>query len=239
MTSGTVVTLDRHYAEQLGCAPEDLNSGRLVVVGNDKVGAIRFAKGVPLVLFSIAKGGGAVISVRSCFKGKVEEVIRKAGASSLDDGLCDAIESAIGPSVDEPLWFRGHRLYCEPAGFVDQSAGIVRNVTADDPHAGELHAKWGGEVFGLVADGMVVSWAAIKPLSDLVWDLSVETLPDHRGRGYAKSVVAAAVRHILANGKLAAWGADRTNIASLATARAVGFQDYGLDFGCVGKVVES
>ena len=239
MTSGTVATLDRHYAEQLGCTPKDLNSGRLVVIGNDQVGAIRFAKGVPLVLFSIAKGGGAVISVESRLKGKVEEVIREAGASSLDDDVCDAIERAIGPSVDQPLWFRGRRLYCEPAGFVDQKEGIVRNVTHDDPHAGELHARWGGQVFGQVAGGLVVSWAAIKPLSDVVWDLSVETLPDHRGRGCAKSAVSAAVKFIFANGRLAAWGTDRTNIASLATARAVGFVDYGLDFGCVGKVVES
>ncbi|MCE5324210.1 GNAT family N-acetyltransferase [bacterium] len=75
----------------------------------------------------------------------------------------------------------------------------------------------------------------MKPLSDVVWDPTIQTLPEYRGMGYAKSAVSAAVKYILDNGKIATWGADRTNIASLHTAHALGFQDYGLDFGCVGS----
>ncbi len=238
MTSSAVERLDRHYAEALGCTPDELNSGRLVVVGNDQVGAIRFAKSVPLVLLAIGKGDGAVISVEPRFQVRVAEAVRELEGRSLDHRVCDAIQGAVGLSVNEPLWFRGQRLYCEPERFVDQGSGIVRDVTEEDAHAGELRSKWGGRVFGRVVDKMVVSWAAIKPLSDIVWDLSVETLAEHRGRGYARSVVTEAVRFIFSNGRLAAWGADRMNVASLATARSVGFVDYGLDFGCVRKVVE-
>ena len=33
--SRSLELLDRHYADALGCAPEDFNSGGLVVVPND------------------------------------------------------------------------------------------------------------------------------------------------------------------------------------------------------------
>jgi RimJ/RimL family protein N-acetyltransferase len=103
----------------------------------------------------------------------------------------------------------------------------------EDDHALLLHSTWGGKVFGQIADGKVVSWAAVKPLSDVVWDLSIETVPEHRGRGYARSAVSAALRHVFASGRLAGWGCDRTSVASLRTALSVGFRRYALDFGCV------
>ena len=43
----TIAILDRHYASELGCAPGDLSSGKLVVVESE-MRNIRFAKGVQL-----------------------------------------------------------------------------------------------------------------------------------------------------------------------------------------------
>ena len=219
------------YSRELGCNPCDFNSGGLVVVSNEKIGEIMFAKGFPLALFSIAKAGGVVVSALPRLKNAVDRVID--GKTALDDDVCDAIEHALTPIVDVRYWFRGCRLYCAPETFRDQATGNVQDVTYQDSISEALHAKWDGPVFGQIIDGKAVSRAAIKPLSDIAWDLSIQTLPEYRGWGYAKSVVSVAVKYIFENGKLAAWGTDRTNAASLNTAYSFGFQDYGLDFGCV------
>jgi hypothetical protein len=226
-----VEALDAHYARELGCRPDDMNCGRLVVAAGP-VTQIRFGKGVPLALFSISKPHGAVISVNPGLRETLERAID--GAQSLDDAVCDRIEVELGPMIRQPDWFRGYRLYCEPSSFVDCRFGTIREVTDDDTACG-LHAKWGGPVFGQIVDGRAVSWAAVKPLSDVVWDLSVQTLPEHCGRGYARSAVSSALVYIFEHGKLAGWGTDRTNSASLRIAQAVGFVDYGLDFGCVER----
>ena len=231
MTRTSIDVLDEHYAEALGCKAEDLNSGELTVVAKDPRD-IKFARGVPLVVFSIGKKDGAVISVRPDLEPVVQKALANARASGLDDRTCDAVAES---GVDAGVWFRGYRLYCEPRGFVDRTIGTVRDVTVEDEHALQLHRKWGGRVLGQIEGGAVVSWAAVKVLSDVVWDLSVETLPEYRGRGFAKSALSAALRLIFDNGKLAAWGCDRDNAASLATARSLGFVDYALDFGCVEK----
>ncbi|MCE5314394.1 MAG: GNAT family N-acetyltransferase [Armatimonadota bacterium] len=231
MKLNTVALLDRYYASELGCDSEMLNNGQLHVVEYELVREIRFAKGTPLALFSIGKKTGTVISVIPCLKETVSQSI--IGKTTLDDTTCDVVESSLAPLVRARMWFRGCRLYCDQASFIDFRAGEVRDVTEDDEMASLIHEKWGGRVFGRITDGKVVSWAGVKPLSELAWDISIQTLPEYRGLGCAKSVACAAVRHIFDHGKIATWGTDRTNIASICTAHSVGFQDYGLDFGCV------
>jgi GNAT superfamily N-acetyltransferase len=230
----TLELLDRHYSDALGCTSEQLNSGKLIVVESEHVKGIRFAKGAPLALFSIGKGEGAIVSVLPHLKNDVSNALIKS--TSLDDQACEALEKAVSPLIKIRLWFKGHRLYCDQRSFIDCSIGEVRDVTDDDEIAAGIHARWGGRVFGQTVDGKVVSWAGVKPFSGIAWDLTIQTLPEYRGRGFAKSAVSAAVRYILDNGKVATWGTDRTNTASLRTAHSVGFQDYGLDFGCVEDV---
>lgn len=223
--------LDAFYAVSLGCSPEDLNAGGLTVVESD-VRSIWFAKGGPLVLYALAKPGGAVIAVKPGCGAAVERVVR--GSSALDDATRDAIERTVSALVGVGSWFRGIRLFCEPDSFRDCAAGDVREILPDeDERACLLQRKWGGRVFGQIVGGKVVSWAAVKPLSGAVWDLSIETLADHRSHGYASSAVSAALKHIFANGRIAGWGCDRDDAASLRTAQTVGFRYYALDFGCV------
>ncbi len=231
MSGSSVDLLDSFYAGSLGCSPNDLNAHGPTVVESD-VGSIRFAKGSPLALYALAKPGGAAIAVRAGLGTVVKEAVR--GAVVLDEPACEAIESAVSQQVDVGFWFRGVRLFCDSDSFRACAAAGVREILPhEDERALLLQRRWGGKVFGRLVDGRVVSWAAIKPLSDVVWDLSIETLPGHRGSGYARSAVSAALEHIFANGRLAGWGCDRDGLASLRTAESVGFRPYALDFGCV------
>jgi len=226
--------LDNLYSAELGCIPDDFNSGRILTVSNEHIGEIRFAKGMPLVLFAITKANSAVVSVHPLLKYVTDQILD--GKTALDCEAYDALERALTPFIDAMFWFRGCRLYCSPEMFLDKTVGITKDVTHFDELSETLYAKWGGPVFGQIIDGKVIARAAVKPLSDIGWDLSIQTLPEYRGQGYARSVVSAAVKYIFKNGKLATWGTDTTNAASLSTAHSVGFQDYGFDFGCVGRV---
>ena len=230
--STTIDLLDTHYARQLGCLPEDLNSDRLIVVANENVAGIRFAKGIPMAVYALSKANGAVICVLPRLDKPARAAITNRTPSGLDDALCDTLRNALDPLIDVRFWFRGCRVYCEPESFIDQSFGEVRHVADEDESARRMRDTWGGPVFGQIVDGKVVTWCAVKPLSEIVWDLSIETRPEYRGRGYAKSTVSAALEHVFANDRLAGWGCDRDNPASLRTALSVGFKHYALDFGC-------
>ena len=235
MTIAATQELDRYYAHCLGCGPDDMNRGCLVVIGNPRINAIMWAKSAPLVVFGFGKGESSVISARPSLKPHIETALRHTAQRRLNDAFCDLLEKTVAQHMSKIACFRGIRLYCDQTTFEDKSISSDQVVTAQDPHAIELNEKWGGEVFGHVEDGRVVSWAAVKPLSEVVWDISAETLPDCQGRGCARSAVSAAVKHILSKGKIAAWACDRTNEASIRTAKSVGFEEYALEFGCVAE----
>jgi len=87
-----------------------------------------------------------------------------------------------------------------------------------------------GIVYGVLTDGRVASYAFAHRsgvMEDSVVDIGVETAPAYRRRGYAKTAVSAAVEHITRTGGEARYGCRPDNLASIATARSVGFVPYG------------
>lgn len=64
-------------------------------------------------------------------------------------------------------------------------------------------------------------------------EAGVETLPDFRGRGYAKEVVAEWTRLVLAAGAPPLYSADWENTSSQAAARKLHLACYGADFQVV------
>jgi len=226
--------LDGFYAAAMGCPAEYLRAGKVVVVQND-LRSVWFAKGCPVGLYALDSGEGTVISARSALAQAAREAL--AGAMVFADLQRRAIERSVTPLANVQSWFEGVRLFCEPVSFSDRTMDGTREIF---PHEDEptslLRRRWGGGVFGHVVGDTIVCRVAIKPLSEVVWDLHVETLPHHRGRGYAASAVSAASKHVFDRGRLVGWGCDSTNVASLRVAKAVGFTMYGSDFGCVENV---
>jgi len=96
-----------------------------------------------------------------------------------------------------------------------------------DTAALHLRTRFDGAIFGVRGPhGRLVSWAAIKLISETVWELAVATEPDYRGRGFARDAVAAATRFTLEQGRLPIYIHDRDNSTSGFVARALGFQLY-------------
>lgn len=82
---------------------------------------------------------------------------------------------------------------------------------------------------------IAASWSANRPVAfcypvlrtELWWDISIETLEAYRRQGHAARAVRAMTRHMWQTGRAPVWGATVGNIASLALAHSLGFQEVG------------
>jgi GNAT superfamily N-acetyltransferase len=72
-------------------------------------------------------------------------------------------------------------------------------------------------------DGAPVSFCYAGTMTETIWDVALETLEAHRGRGYATSCVAFMIHLMRATGREPAWGALETNRASRRLAEKLGF----------------
>ncbi|MFQ3549568.1 MAG: GNAT family N-acetyltransferase [Armatimonadota bacterium] len=228
--NNTVAILDSFYAYSFGCKPENLRDNNLTLVSKEDIG-IKFAKGYPLGFLSMDTKNGCIAVVKNDFVEHVKSILENK--TRIDMISRFNIVSAIEKRTFLKEWFTGVRFYCDKNSFIDCSFGKIEDITNSDEWAIDYCKKWHGKVFGQIADGKIVSRAAVKILSDDVADLRVETDNDHRGKGYAKSVVSAALKQIFDSGRVAGWGTDVDNKASINTAVSVGFEYYADDFGCI------
>ncbi len=87
-----------------------------------------------------------------------------------------------------------------------------------------------GIVYGIVEDRRIVSVANAHRtglIEDREVDLAVETAPPYRNRGYAKTVVSAVTAHMTSTGGEAVSFCRADNLASMTTAKSVGYVLYG------------
>ncbi len=79
---------------------------------------------------------------------------------------------------------------------------------------------------GVFQQGTLVSCTdapGMPYLADQVQEIGINTLPEHRGRGYGTAACIACARNILAAGKVPLWSTGMDNVASQKTAERVGF----------------
>ncbi|HEX6040243.1 GNAT family N-acetyltransferase [Longimicrobium sp.] len=72
-------------------------------------------------------------------------------------------------------------------------------------------------------EGRAVSFCYPASVTETLWDISIDTLPEFRRRGLAGRCVAHVVRHMWTMGREPVWGAVVENPASWRLARKLGF----------------
>jgi hypothetical protein len=91
--------------------------------------------------------------------------------------------------------------------------------------AGELsRALSKGPVAGAFKDERPVAFAYAAYRTESWFDLSIDTLQEHRRAGHATAAAAHLIHHMLAQGKRPVWGAFDADLASMAMARKYGFR---------------
>lgn len=151
---------------------------------------------------------GAVVSVRD------DLFERAAGAASLEElaaRLGGRIAKGIMRWSDDPTPL-------EPLGDW---------ISAADPVVPEWLRPFGGDVLVLVDDGRYVAGVGLKRHDDDVWEISVGTEEEARGRGLARRLVTTAARAIVDAGRTPTYLHDPSNHASAKVAEASGFPDRG------------
>ena len=72
-------------------------------------------------------------------------------------------------------------------------------------------------------DQQPVSFCYAGAETESLWDIAIDTLPEHRRRGHAAQCAAHMIRHMQAQGKQPVWQAVETNPASWRLAHKLGF----------------
>jgi hypothetical protein len=179
--------------------------------------------------------------------------------SDLPGALCDELDALC---ADEPPVSAGEpprhletyvRLLEEHAPVLEVSNGLAYKFTEYETPSKRLLAvtEDNAEVLGggfeklleelptwqpfvaLVEGNRPVSVCRSARITAEAHEAGVETLPDFRGRGYAKEVVAGWARLVLAAGAIPLYSTDWGNKASQAVARKLRLKCYGADFQVV------
>ena len=106
--------------------------------------------------------------------------------------------------------------------FVD--AAELRRMDVPAALAEELAiGAAGSPVAATFVEGRPVSFCYAGGITETLWDISIDTLPEHRRRGCAALCVAHLIHHMRAMGKQPVWGSDVANPPSWMLARKLGF----------------
>lgn len=105
----------------------------------------------------------------------------------------------------------------------------VTVLDASDPRLPDwVLGHFTGEAWVVLDDhGQVLSTAVLKRYDERLREISVGTVEAARGRGLARAVVAAAARHVLAEGRAVLYNHALDNYASARVAEAVGLHELG------------
>lgn len=186
--------------------------------------------------------GRSVLSVPPGARAGVTQVLQDVHSSvALLDGVVvaqlrehvdTAMEAAGLPHVSRVLYDQVHA--CDWERLRPHTLPNCHQIHDDAirPAAGlrlPRHCFPDGVVYGVVADGQIAAVAYAHRagvMEGVVADIGVETATAYRGRGYAKAAVSALVWHYTERGGEAKYSCNPENVASMATARSVGFAPY-------------
>jgi RimJ/RimL family protein N-acetyltransferase len=86
------------------------------------------------------------------------------------------------------------------------------------------HFMRDGAGYSLTIDGKAVSTAFSAFVADGILELGIETVKEHRGKGYAEMVSRALIGHCLTNGLEPVWSCRLENTGSFNLAKKLGFE---------------
>lgn len=102
----------------------------------------------------------------------------------------------------------------------------LRNRVGDDDWREAGFADAPPLAFGLREAGVLVAAANLNLFDGMPRNVGVLVAPEARGRGLAATVARAATSYAVREHDVAWWGARDSNVASLATARRLGFERF-------------
>ena len=229
ISADTLKKVDAYWASYFGCTLEDLNGNATRVFTHvalaDYDGALAFRH-----------GEACILSVPESTPEIERSKLRAAKPAQVFDAQFLAKVFVINSDkVTGPAW----------VGVADRTSfkpakSPARILTAADEAAMREMAEGCGETawkqskiavdrqtnFGLFVGGKLVAASGYLNMGGLLAYIGVITHPDHRGKGYAKSVVTASMSHALEKGLFPMWRTVDAHETAVQLAGAMGFQKY-------------
>lgn len=229
-------TLDSFWTGELGFFITNLRRGEVKIIRVKQM--INVPPHWPLIALKV--DDRCIIPIENRMASDVEKSLENLSAEEVftASGI-EAIRRLLGISQDRIAhWLH---LFCDKNHFNAYKKHRARRLTeADEQICKDWHLKYPGAIgpysyqyanpvpYGIIVDGELMSVALVLRYDLPFWEVGVETRPDFRGRGYAKSVTSLATEEVIVFGRMAWYYLDLnpTNIASLKVAKSIGYVEY-------------
>lgn len=110
----------------------------------------------------------------------------------------------------------------DTVGFLDPAR--IGQLSIEDELRKELESGAEGSLIAATfVDQQPVSFCYAGAITESLWDVSIDTLPEYRRKGYAAVCVTYMIRYMQAEGKHPVWQAEEKNPASWRLAQKLGF----------------
>ena len=229
ISADTLGKVDAYWASYFGCTVADLNGSATRVFTHAALGNYDGA-------LAFRHGNALIVSVPEMSPEIERSKLRAAKpAQAFDAQFLAKVFVINSDKITGPAW----------VGVADRSSfkatkSPARLLTAADEAAMRELAEGCGETawkqskiavdrqtnFGIFSGPKLVAASGYLNMEGVLAYIGVITHPDHRGKGYAKSVVTACMTHALEHNLIPMWRTLDAHETAVQLAGAMGFQKY-------------
>jgi len=242
-----IPTLDDFFSRYLECDIAKVSAGRVWVIPSDRRETREMHYSNVFALWLLTSGNRCVASVQRGLEPVVARTVGRLRPGQVREPsgqrrLVRAVAAGLrlGPGLSA---VSGPVLFCTGRSFRAQRLHPCRRVRRPDLPALAKAGLYGPWLDASVADGtcfaaydrdepvsLAGTWE-VPHLGDRVADMCVPgTIAARRREGFGKSAVACATGAVLDSGRIPVYVTSDRNRASILTARAVGYTQYGWQF---------
>lgn len=234
---------NEYYSRWFGVAPETFNSKGVIFIASPERDKIQ--NGYPCIfdIYAYRTQSQIIISYSKRLSDKIEKIKDKIQSGMTVDEVAIIMETGLNTPVGRIIKF----FYNE----IPDNTENTNAVQLSDNHYYQYHKffmtqyksanadGWleeyfhninrNGYAFGIFEDNKLicVSDAPSMPyMHDKVQEIGINTLPEYRGKGHAKSVALSCIKAIIASDRCPQWSCAASNIASERLAYSVGFHKF-------------
>ena len=231
-----------YYAQWTDVPTQALNQPRILAVQSSKRDSLQPGYSRPFNLFCLVRHHTVIISYSATLQDKMPAIMKTFETSkALQDREIHL--KRVFPNLSHLIKFN----YQGPPPSIDLSDVVELRLNHYDQflrffknHAPDCDAEtWlfeyygslveRGYAFGIFKNDELISATDapdIPYMNEIIVEIGINTLEAYRGKGYAKLVVTAMLKHLLHTGKVPIWSCGASNRGSERLALSVGYQRF-------------